>query len=130
MSMPTVTYTIGGGMTVTRPLWFLSQQTLITPAAADLLNATGFDARELVQRHQAGDWGIVNKEDEAVNNRGLKTGSMLVSTFHLVGWKQLAKASVEQRKQFPVILVITDAALDRKKPLKRHITTVLTREDY
>ena len=129
MSSPTVTYKMGG-FTVTRPLWFQSPEVALTPAAAVLIEAAGIDPTELIKRHQAGDWGDVNLKDAAINDRGLTTGSMLVSTFRLVDSKQLAKTPVEVRNQLPTILVITDAAMTAGKPLQRHITTVLTREDY
>lgn len=129
MSSPTVTYKLGG-ITVTRPLWFLSKKVFCTPDALALLDATGFDPVELVKRHQAGDWGDANNADEAINNRGLKKGSMLVSTFRLTDSKQIAKTAHAERYKLPTVLVITDAALDLHKPLQRHITTVLTRDDY
>ena len=115
---------------MTRPLWFQSQNVALTPAATTLLKTHGFDPVELVQRHQAGDWGDVNSKDEAINNRGLSKGSMLVSTFRLVDIKQLAKTPADERNQLPTVLVIIDAAMTSGKPLQRHITTVLTREDY
>ena len=129
MSSPTVTYKMGG-FTVTRSLWFQSQRVVLTPAATALLETHGFDPVELVQRHQAGDWGDVNSKVEAINNRGLSKGSMLVSTFRLVDIKQLAKTPADERNQLPTVLVIIDAAMTSGKPLQRHITTVLTREDY
>ena len=46
MSSPTVTYKMGG-MTVTRPLLFMSELVAITPAADELLKASGIDPLEL-----------------------------------------------------------------------------------
>ena len=129
MSSPTVTYKMGG-ITVTRPLWFQSSTVVCTPAAILLLKTTGFDPTELVKRHQAGDWGDIPSGDEAINNRGLTQGSMLASRFRLVDSKQIAKTAAAERDHLPTVLVITDAALQKGKPLKRHITTVLTCDDY
>jgi hypothetical protein len=129
MSTPAVTYKMGG-ITVTRPLRFMPQRVVITPIAAELLKSTGIDPVELVRRHQAGDWGDVCASDEAINDRGLSKGSMLMSTFRLVDIKQLAEMPMSQCSQLLTDLIITDAAMNKRKPLQRHITTVLTREDY
>jgi hypothetical protein len=118
------------GIKVSRPILFQAMYEACTHAAADLLEATGIDSNHLLLMHNAGDWGDICNEDVAINNRGLKTGSMLVSTFRLVSNEQLAETPHALRNQLPTLLVITDAALDSKKPLKRHITTILCREDY
>ena len=44
-------------------------QVVATPGALDLLDRTGTNAMDLLQRHQRGDWGSVHPEDAAPEPR-------------------------------------------------------------
>jgi hypothetical protein len=118
------------GKEVTRPVLFRSMQTVCTKAAADLLKFSDVNPQEVLLMHQAGCWGDVCKKDRAMNNRGLITGAMLMSTFRFSSDILIVKKSFAQRSQVPTLLVITEAAMDSSKPLDRHTTMILCREEY
>jgi len=58
-------------------------QLVATPGALCALARTGQSALELLERHRGGDWGDLDQEDKAANNRALKEGSRLLSAYHL-----------------------------------------------
>lgn len=77
-----------------------------TPAALAAL--THLDIRRALQRHLRGDWGDLDSEDRAANDRGVKQGGRLLSAYH-------SEAGVK-------FYVITEH--------DRSVTTVLLPEDY
>ncbi len=81
-----------------------------TPAALAALDAAGGAAvcARLLGRHMAGDWGELDAEDRAANDRALGDGSRLLSAYMLTTGAR--------------IWIITEA--------DRSATTVLTPEDY
>jgi hypothetical protein len=64
-----------------------------TPGAFEV----GFNARNLLGRHAAGDWGDVDAQDRRANDLAVKTGARIVSAYG------------EGRRR---LWVITDAATD------------------
>lgn len=52
-----------------------------TPGAIELLGATGTDALALLQRHVSGDWGEVCKEDARENERSVRHGWRILSSY-------------------------------------------------
>lgn len=54
-------------------------QTVATPAALGVLSRT--DIVTALRRHAAGDWGEVDDEDRAANDRALTTGERLLSVY-------------------------------------------------
>ena len=58
-------------------------QVVATPGALDLLDRTGTNAMDLLQRHQRGDWGSVHPEDAEENRRSIDTRRRLLSSYVL-----------------------------------------------
>ena len=56
-----------------------------TPGALSLLAATATNPAELLDRHVAGDWGDVPPEDARENERSLKYGFRIVSSYPVGG---------------------------------------------
>ena len=56
-----------------------------TPGALSLLAATATNPAELLDRHVAGDWGEVPPEDARENERSLKYGFRVVSSYPVGG---------------------------------------------
>ncbi len=54
-----------------------------TPGALALLAATGTDPVELLSRHASGDWGEVPPEDARENERSLKHGWRILSSYRV-----------------------------------------------
>jgi hypothetical protein len=64
------------------PLFTLGRL-VATPGARDLLEQTGTDPTSLLKRHWYGDWGDVCDEDKAANDRAVKDGTRIFSSYHL-----------------------------------------------
>jgi len=73
------------------------------------------DLAGLLLRHISGDWGDVDREDWATNNRALKTGARLLSAYELHGVK---------------LWIISDAAWPNDPIDVRRVTTILRPCDY
>jgi hypothetical protein len=56
---------------------------LITPGAMGAFVAAGENTLPYVLRHSSGDWGTVDKEDWAANDRALAEGERLLSAYEL-----------------------------------------------
>lgn len=78
-----------------------------TPGALWLLEENGEDPVLLLARHQSGDWGELDSHDRRENERSLK-----------YGWRILSSYPVGEGK----VWIITEA--------DRFITTILLPEDY
>jgi hypothetical protein len=78
-----------------------------TPGALKLLVEAGENPAHYLARHSSGDWGDVDKHDRRENERFLRHGWRIVSSYS-VGEK--------------VIWIITEA--------DRSVTTILLPEDY
>jgi hypothetical protein len=64
-------------------------QVVITPAASAALGASGQGLGDLLALHQAGDWGDVNEQVRAVNDRGLTERFNLQSSYVLASGERL-----------------------------------------
>ena len=84
-----------------------------TPGAIEALEQSGQSVWELLTRHLAGDWGVVDAHDKAANDEALKDGSRLLSAY-------LLKTNV-------TIWVVTEAEDDNGN---RAATTALLPENY
>jgi hypothetical protein len=58
-------------------------RTVATPGALQALARTGTSPAELLDRHVTGDWGNVDAEDWAANERDLIDGERLLSVYYL-----------------------------------------------
>ena len=79
-------------------------QVVATPGALGL----GIDLLRYLRRHAAGDWGDLDVEDRAANERALKDGTRVFSAYHLPSGGRL--------------WIITEA--------DRSVTTFLLPEEY
>ena len=62
------------------PLFPLGR-TLATPGSLDALAQAGISPASLLFRHQQGDWGELDPEDQEANNRALREGSRILSSY-------------------------------------------------
>ena len=88
-------------------------QIVATPAALEALAESGQTPEFFIDKHAAGDWGIVNEDDRKLNEEALLDGSRILSAY-----KSLRGVK---------IWVITEATDDNGI---RAATTILTPEDY
>ena len=79
-----------------------------TPAALAALREADVDPRELLARHQSGDWGEVCAADSRENARSLKHG-----------WRALSSYTLRTGAK---VWLLTEA--------NRSVTTILKPEDY
>ncbi len=52
-----------------------------TPGAIEVLEKQGVDPVDLLRRHASGDWGDLVASDRKANDRALKTGERLLSSY-------------------------------------------------
>ena len=90
-----------------RPLFSLGQ-VVATPGAAEAFEATGELITSYVAKHQAGEWGQLDRHDIRANEQALKQGTRLLSAYQL--------------RDDTKIWIITEA--------DRSSTTVLLPEEY
>ena len=58
-------------------------RTVATPIALAELERAKQKVDEFLRRHECGDWGEVQEEDWAANDRALKTGERILSSYKL-----------------------------------------------
>lgn len=97
---------------VKKPLFKLGQ-VLATPGAIEALAQTGQSPWELLSRHLAGDWGVVDAGDKAANDQALRDGSRILSAYALNNGQK--------------VWVITEATDDNGN---RAATTLLLPSEY
>ena len=83
-------------------------QLVSTPGALDALAKAGQNGAELFDRHRRGDWGEVNTEDCAANDRAVTDGDRILSAYLL--------------KDQTKVWIITEA--------DRSVTTILLPDEY
>jgi hypothetical protein len=66
------------------PLFDLGR-VVATPGAMTLLASAGVNPARLLERHASGDWGEVPPEDARENERSLKYGFRIVSSYPMGG---------------------------------------------
>lgn len=89
------------------PVRFPLGHVVATPDALALLERHGANARDLLSRHQQGDWGDVDREDAAMNDHAIDNGERTFSVYALGNDR---------------IWIITEC--------DRSVTTILLPEDY
>ncbi|MFM0072607.1 plasmid related protein [Paraburkholderia sediminicola] len=55
----------------------------MTPGARELMHRTGTHPFQLLLRHQRGDWGVLDAEDRAANERAVILGGRLLSAYEV-----------------------------------------------
>ena len=56
-------------------------QTTATPGALEAMAASGQTPEFFLARHQSGDWGEVNEEDQQLNDEALVNGDRILSVY-------------------------------------------------
>jgi hypothetical protein len=90
------------------PLLFPLGRLLATPGALEAMERAQENPVHLLARHATGDWGEVDAEDRATNDRALETGGRILSVYTLGTGE--------------VIWIVTEA--------ERSATTLLLPRDY
>jgi len=80
-------------------------QLVATPGALAALEQANTSPAELVGRHLSGDWGTVDKEDWAANDRALKDGERLISAYVLPGTEEKVWVITEWNRSATTILL-------------------------
>jgi len=70
-------------MATPREPLFLLGLVMASPKVLDVLERHGVRPAELLDRHARGDWGELPPEDAKANNRALKDGERLLSSYPL-----------------------------------------------
>ncbi|MCE9529697.1 MAG: hypothetical protein K8T89_00935 [Planctomycetes bacterium] len=68
---------------------FALGQVVSTPSALRALEASGQSAAEFLDRHAAGDWGVVCEGDWQLNDEALQSGERLLSAYLLASGVKL-----------------------------------------
>jgi hypothetical protein len=89
------------------PLFDLGR-VVATPGALEILEEAGIDPSELLGRHAAGDWGEIPACDARENERSVKHGFRVLSSYPLPTGEK--------------VWVLTEAS--------REVTTILLPEEY
>lgn len=107
---------------ITHAARFLPGTVVATPGALALLEATGFSAAALLNRHLHGDWGDCCADDAAENEFAVTRRLRLMSVYRLIDPVKLADTPRAKRSDLPTVWIITEA--------DRSVTTLLLPEDY
>ena len=62
---------------------FEAGEILATPGGRAALEAAGHTAAEFLDRHFAGDWGTLSKDDKADNDAAIADGGRILSVYRL-----------------------------------------------
>jgi hypothetical protein len=92
------------------PLFDLGQ-VVSTPAALSQLLAAGIDPGQILHRHRHGDWGDVCPDDWQTNERALKEGSRIFSSYQLAAGVKIwiiTEAENEGRRASTCLLLPED----------------------
>jgi hypothetical protein len=60
-----------------------------TPGAIRALTSAGTDPVEYIARHLAGDWGDLDADDSALNDRALQLGERIISVYRLANGEKI-----------------------------------------
>jgi hypothetical protein len=78
--------------------------TCATPGALEALERSGRSGRELLARHQAGDWGEVCSEDAQANDRAVQEGERILSAYRLKNGVKLWVITEADRSTTTILL--------------------------
>jgi hypothetical protein len=95
---------------------------VITRGADDVVRRFHVSPLELLTRHACGDWGSVDEEDVAANERALVEGTRLLSVYVLSGSRVNQSSLMSEHPGNATVWVITEA--------DRSSTTLLLPEEY
>jgi hypothetical protein len=75
-----------------------------TPGAIRTLTRAVAEPVEYIARHLAGDWGDLDAEDTAANDRALRLGERIISAYRLVNDETIWIITEEDRSATTIIL--------------------------
>ncbi len=78
-----------------------------TPGAASLLASVEIPTREIIERHQSGDWGELMPDDCRVNDDALRSGDSILSAYKL-GKSQRLWVITEADRSVTTLLLPTE----------------------
>jgi len=84
-------------------------QLVATPGALAALEQANTSMAELIGRHLSGDWGTVDEEDWAANDRALLEGTRLLSTYALPATDETVWVITEWDRSATTILLPSGA---------------------
>ncbi|MFX1802078.1 hypothetical protein PWR66_00110 [Paraburkholderia sp. A1RO-5] len=70
-------------MTRSQRFLFHLGRTVATPGALDAMQRAGVLPLTLLVRHQCGDWGELDAEDRAANDRAVSEGTRILSAYQV-----------------------------------------------
>lgn len=76
----------------------------VTELAASTLRDSGQRAEELLERHQAGDWGDVSDETRANNEEAVESGGRIESVYHTRNTEKVLVVTDPDRSMTEVLL--------------------------
>ena len=100
-------------MNTQQKVLFALGQVVATPGAIDALARNKTTGLEILQRHVAGDWGVLSEDDKQANQDAIGSGERILSSYLLSDETKL--------------WIITDAADEAGKRL---VTTLLLPDEY
>lgn len=77
---------------------------VITPGARDTLRSAGVSALDYVLRHAACDWGDLDADDRALNDRALPQGDRVLSAYTLPSGQRFYVVTEADRSFTTVLL--------------------------
>ncbi|MCX4166318.1 MULTISPECIES: hypothetical protein [Paraburkholderia] len=86
-----------------RAFLFPLGRTFATPAVLRALERAGAHPFALLVRHQCGDWGVLDAEDRAVNDRAVINGTRILSAY-VIGNEKIYVITEADRSNTTVLL--------------------------
>ncbi|PTR03794.1 hypothetical protein C8K18_101260 [Paraburkholderia sp. GV068] len=83
-------------------------RTVMTPGARELMHRTGTPPFQLLLRHQCGDWGVLDAEDCAANERAVILGGRLLSAYELGANKEKIWIITEADRSSSTLLLLSE----------------------
>lgn len=75
-----------------------------TPGALEAIENTGQSEADFIARHALGDWGDLDEEDRAANDRDLRSGGRLFSAYHLADRTKIYIITEHDRSATTILL--------------------------
>ncbi|MGY6128023.1 hypothetical protein ACW9YV_21935 (plasmid) [Paraburkholderia strydomiana] len=79
--------------------------TVATAGAIALMRSAGIGPLQLLSRHHCGDWGCVDAEDAASNDRAVREGRRILSAYELGPHREKVWLITEADRSFTTILL-------------------------
>lgn len=80
-------------------------RTVAAPGAIALMRSAGIGPLQLLARHHRGDWGCVDADDAAANDRAVLEGTRILSAYELGVHGEKVWVITEADRSFSLILL-------------------------